>query len=74
MDDNNANDAGYDYPEINNVLRNIQKGDFEKEGAVNSCIVYLQKLATNKCLRAKVHGTRQTNCNCLSFLMGYNDI
>ena len=28
MADNNANDAGDDYPEINNVLRNIQEGVF----------------------------------------------
>ena len=74
MADNNANDAGDDHPEINHVLKTIQKGDFEKEGAVNSCIVYLQKLATYKCRRAKGYSTRQTDCNCLSFLMGNNDI
>ena len=30
MADKNSNNAGDDYTEINNVLRNIQKGDFEK--------------------------------------------
>ena len=46
MDDNNDNDAGDDYPEINKFVRNIQKGDFEKEGALS-----IHALCTSKILQ-----------------------